>query len=98
MSSIAVEQVTQALELVAKAEEEKRKLPTPRAAKSVAPSFVNFVSREPEGFEFEVENIRPERRMEDRRLIWRVPADLAPQFERHHHVQRNRIVRSDATI
>jgi hypothetical protein len=31
-------------------------------------------------------------------LIWKVPADVAARFEVHHHVQRGRIVRSDANV
>lgn len=67
-------------------------------AKVEAPApDVEFVSKEPEIYEFEVLDIRPSRRP-DRRLIWTVPASIASRFEVHHHVQRGRIVRADANV
>lgn len=65
--------------------------------KVAVPHYIEFVSKEPEMYEFELLDIRPSRRP-DRRLVWLVPGDIVARFEVHHHVQRGRIVRADAQI
>jgi hypothetical protein len=71
--------------------------PAARSRKVEPVADATFVSKEAEVHEFEVMEIRPTRRP-DRRLVWVVPSDLTARFEVHHHVQRGRIVRSDANV
>jgi hypothetical protein len=56
--------------------------------------FVDFISTNDEPFAFQVSGILPDRPDTSRNLRWRVPAEHADLFERHHHVQQGRITRA----